>query len=340
MRPTTKDLAKAAGVSLATVDRVLNDRPGVTEKTVTKVYETIEKIGFVRNIQAANLARGKHYQFRFLLPTTGGKFLTELLTQIENAALSYTSEMIETNVQQITANDPHLVANHLASLSSMDVDGIAIMVPESPQVRDAITRLSERGISVVQFLTGQPKASDIDFVGIDSHAAGATAGRLVGGFSQSKDGSIIVISDTMQARDSIERRLGFDETIGRLYPKLRILPSLETYGNEKRAHRIICDSVENNPDIVGAYVLSAEAQAPIEALENCVDASHVTIVAHERTSFSASALRKGVIDAIIAQNTGHAIRSAIRIMRARNEQRQPLTSQETIRIEILLPENL
>jgi LacI family transcriptional regulator len=340
MRPTTKDLAKAAGVSLATVDRVLNDRPGVTERTVIKVNETIEKIGFARNIQAANLARNKSYQFQFILPSTGGQFLSELLCRIEEANQSYAPEMIEAYSKQIIVDDPHSVANYLASLSARDVDGVAIMVPESPQVRDAITRLSERGIEAVQFLSGQPKASKVDFVGIDSHAAGATAGRLVGSFSKVKDGKIIVIADTMQARDSIERRLGFDETIGRLFPQLHVLPSLETYGNVERAHRVIKQCIENNPKIVGAYVLSSEAQAPIDALDRCVDTSQVTIVAHERTPFTENALRQEMLDAIIAQNTGHAVRSAIRIMRARGEQRQPLASQETIRIEILLRENL
>ena len=50
--------------------------------------------------------------------------------------------MIETDIKQITTNDPHAVANYLASLNAGDVDGVAIMVPDSPQVRDAITRLS------------------------------------------------------------------------------------------------------------------------------------------------------------------------------------------------------
>jgi len=340
MRPTTKDLAKAAGVSLATVDRVLNDRPGVRAQTVIKVHETIDKIGFSRNIQAANLARNKSYQFQFILPSTEGQFLKELMSRIEEANQSYASDMIEARSKQIAVNDPHAVANYLASLSAHEVDGVAIMVPESPQVRDATTRLLERGIQVVHFLSGQPKASEVDFVGNDSHAAGATAGRLVGSFAKTRRGKIIVVTDTMQARDSIERRLGFDETVARLFPDIQVLPSLETYGNEERAHRIVRQCVENNPDIIGAYVMSPEAHAPIEALGQCVDTNRTSIVAHERTPFTEAALRDETLDAIIAQNTGHAVRSAIRIMRARSEQRQPFASQETIRIEILLKENL
>ena len=60
-------------------------------------------------------------------------------------------------------------------------------------------------------------------------------------------------------------------------------------------------ALKTTPDVVGAYLLSPEAQVPIEALARCVDTSQITIVAHERTTFSESALRQGVIDAIIAQ---------------------------------------
>ena len=46
------------------------------------------------------------------------------------------------------------------------------------------------------------------------------------------------------------------------------------------------------------------------------------------------------IDAVIAQDPGHAVRSALRIMRARSDHRELLASQERIRIEVLLKENL
>ena len=58
-RPTTKDLAKVAGVSLATIDRVLNARPGVRQATVERVNKAVKEINFVRDFSAANLARSK-----------------------------------------------------------------------------------------------------------------------------------------------------------------------------------------------------------------------------------------------------------------------------------------
>ena len=56
VKPTVHDIAREAGVSLATVDRVLNARPGVRQITVARVQEAIRSLGYVRDLTAANLA--------------------------------------------------------------------------------------------------------------------------------------------------------------------------------------------------------------------------------------------------------------------------------------------
>ena len=325
---------------MATLDRVLNGRPGVRPNTIAKVNETIEAIGYERNIQAANLARKKNYVFEFVLPDTEGRFLTELMTHIEIANSSFTSEMTSARAKQLPANDPHQIANYLTSLNPEIVDGVAIMAPEAPQVRDAITRLSERGIKVVKFLSGPPNGLNVDFVGINNSSAGATAGALIGRFLGAAGGDILVVSETMQSRDAIERRLGFDRIIAAEFPHLTTLPSLETYGNRARTDRIIQQSLESHPGIRAVYIMNSEAELPTKALSASQHTPKPIVVAHERTSFTEEALSNGQIDAIIDQHAGHAIRSAIRIMRARCENRKPSSSQETIRIEILLKENL
>ena len=340
MRPTMKDLAKEAGVSLATLDRVLNDRPGVRVKTISRVNEAIDKLGFVRNMQAANLARNKSHNYQFILPCSGGEFHNKLIARIDEANNTFASEMVSVHVKHIDVNDPHAVANHLSALSSQEIDGVAIMAPESPQVRDAIYRLAERDIGVVQFLSGQPKISGMDFVGIDNHAAGATAANIMGRFLRVDAGTILVISESMQSRDSLERRLGFDEVMTDEFSNYDILPSLETYGNENRTNRIINRSLENNPDLCGVYIMNSEAELPISAIDKLTDTGKLVIVAHERTTFTESSLKSGQLDAIIDQHAGHSVRSAIRILRARSEQREPFASQETIRIEVLLKQNL
>lgn len=340
MLPTTKDLAKAAGVSLATVDRVLNDRPNVSNKARKQVSEAIEEIGFVRNLAAVNLARNKLYRFKFVLPESGDQYLNEILNRVAEANRTLKADLTSVEAVQISMRDPHNVASYLSSLSPSETDGVAVMSPESPPVRDAIARLYERGIKVVQFLSGQEKLENLDFIGIDNYAAGSTAGRLVGRFLGNAPAKIMVIAETMQSLDSIQRRLGFDKVINTHFAHLIPLPSLETYGDPKRAAKIIEAQIRNTPDIKGVYVLSAEARAPVEIISKHLDLNAVTLVAHERTPFTESALRTFKIDAIVAQNAGHAVRSALRTLRARSDNREPVTEQETIRIEVLLKDNL
>jgi LacI family transcriptional regulator len=340
MRPTTKDLARAAGVSLATVDRVLNRRPGVREETVQAVARAIDELGFVRNLSAANLARGRSYRFVFLLPRQGDEFLDALVERIEEARDGVAGDAIQIGHMRVLDEDPHQIARVIAEQASDAVDGAAIMAPESPQIRDAIGRLVERGVEVVQFVSAQSLAQRIDFVGIDNRAAGATAARLLGRFAGARRGEVLVIAETMNARDSRERRLGFDRVLTRDFPGLAALPSLETHRDPARARRIVRNAVESHPEIVAAYVLGSEAKAPVEALRAVCDLGRLVVIAHERTRYTEAGLASGDIDAVIAQDPGHLVRSAIRLLRARSDDREPIASQEQVRIDILIQDNV
>ena len=340
MRPTAKDLAEAAGVSLATVDRVLNERPNVSPKAARRVAEAIERIGFVRNPAAVALARNKTYRFRFVLPTLGDQYLAELIARVAEAKEALRADSTDVETERIPMSDPHHIAKYLSAIDGETLDGVAVMAPESPQVRDTLVRLVERGVKVVQFLSGQERLERADYVGVDNFAAGATAGKIVGRFIGAQPGKIMVVAETMMALDSIQRRLGFDSIINAQFPHLRTLPSLETYADERRTDLIIQRTLQHNPDTVAVYVLSSEARAPLSAVWSAKGTRSLTVVAHERTPFSEQALMDERIDAVIAQDPGHAVRSALRIMRARADHRELLASQERIRIEVLLKENL
>jgi LacI family transcriptional regulator len=214
------------------------------------------------------------------------------------------------------------------------------MAPETPQIRDAIRRMRERGILIIPFVSNQQNDEHDVFVGIDNRAAGATAGRLMGCFTRSKNGVVAVITDTVQARDSLERRLGFDGVINRDFLTLKVLPTLETYADPDRTHRIIKTIIANQPDLVGIYIMGSEARVPIEVLSQFKKDKELVTIAHERTPSTVAALRDNELDALVAQNPGHLVRSAVRILRAKCENRPTLASQEKTRIEILIADNL
>eukprot|EP01036_Dinobryon_divergens_P051696 gene51696-69183_t len=58
-RLTLEDVAREAGVSLATVDRVVNARPGVRDDTVERVQTAMVQLGYRPNMLAARLARSQ-----------------------------------------------------------------------------------------------------------------------------------------------------------------------------------------------------------------------------------------------------------------------------------------
>lgn len=340
MRLTTKDLADSAGVSLATVDRVLNDRPGVRSETRRKVNEAIARIGFVRNVAAANLSRRRSHRLLFILPLGGDQFLAEVSARIVETNAAFAPDMISVEARRFDANQPHGLAAFLGSLDRDEIDGVAIMAPETPQVRDAMARLIARGIPAIPFASGQPLGTDGEFVGIDNQAAGATAAHLMGRFLGGRPGKLLAIAETIKSRDSLERRRGFDGVVNARFAGLTVLPTLETYGDVARTERIVASAFATHPEIAGVYIMSAEARAPLEALAAVEEDGGRVVIAHERTPFTEAALVSDRIDAIIAQNPGHLVRSAVRILRAKLERRAPISSQERIRIEIFLKENL
>ncbi len=225
-KPTVHDIAKSAGVSLATVDRVLNARPGVREKTIARVNEAVRSLGYVRDTYAANLARKTQYRFAFVLPEGDGQFVGTLKAALQEAIAAQLADRVFVRLVPVQVQDPHSVVRALNSLSADHIDGVAIMAPETPQVRDAVAHLKLAGLSVVALVADLPTSGRDHFVGINNLSAGRTAGVLMGRFAGAGSGKILIVTNSMLARDSIERRLGFDVVMAGNFPNLTVLPSI------------------------------------------------------------------------------------------------------------------
>lgn len=339
-KKTTKDLAKAAGVSLATVDRVLNGRGGVRQVTVEKVNSAIKELNYVRDISAANLARRKEYKLVFLLPDHDDELTEMIHIAINEASLSQAYERTAISIIGVPANDPHRIAQAIDGLSEDNVDGVAIMVPETAQVRDAILRLDCRGIAVVAFISNQPNARSAYFVGINNEAAGRTAGQLLARFIGDRQGSVLAVTETMQSRDSLERRLGFDAIMAEYAPHLRVHPSMETHADEVRTAKIVKEALHNYPDIVGIYLMNHDISKTMQAIEAHGVSQKFVIIGHELTKHTRARLVNGSIDAVITQDIDRLVHSSIRVLKANITRIGTVASQERIRIEIILRENL
>src|SRR5690606_157209 len=115
-RVTVHDVARAAGVSLATVDRVLNGRPGVRVETAEKVAEAIAQLGFSRDLNASLMARARDLAVVFFIPDGTNEFMDSLADAVEHRAGQALADRMHLSTRRIRALDTGALAAGLDAL--------------------------------------------------------------------------------------------------------------------------------------------------------------------------------------------------------------------------------
>ncbi|WLR60855.1 catabolite control protein A [Guptibacillus hwajinpoensis] len=123
MNTTIYDVAKEAGVSMATVSRVVNGNPNVKPATRKKVLEAIERLGYRPNAVARGLASKKTTTVGVIIPDISSIFFAELARGIEDIATMYKYNIILSNSDQNKEKEIHL----LNTMLGKQVDGIVFM---------------------------------------------------------------------------------------------------------------------------------------------------------------------------------------------------------------------
>ncbi|SOC84520.1 LacI family transcriptional regulator [Ensifer adhaerens] len=344
MRPTVHDIAEKAGVSLATVDRVLNNRPGVKAKTRTLVEEAIAEIGYVRDVAAANLARRRLYRFEFIIPGSDNSFLHELRGAVRHMAAVSQIERIEIGLREVAAFDAGALVAAMRTVmegaaDGVAPDGIAIVAIDDDAVRAIVSEAKEAGIAVVTIVSDLPGSERVHYAGIDNLAAGRTAAGLIGRFIGGT-GAVGVIAGSLNARDHRERLAGFEEALKRDFPGASVLPVIEGRDDPMRVEREAAALLTSYPDIAGLYSLGAGNRGLVKALRERAIARHLPVIAHELTATTRAALSEGLFDAVLNQDAGHEVRSAVRVMKAHADGLHTVDAQERIRIDIFLKDNM
>lgn len=339
-RTTIHDVAEKAGVSLATVDRVLNNREGVREVTIEKVKAAVAELNYAPDVFAANLAKKRNYRLHFLLPNGPNAFMEDLTREVRKHADMLQQERVSVHIEPIDAYDGHRVTGTLAILDKSVCDGVAVVAPPFPEVRAAIDRLQDRGVHVVTLVSDHPASTRQRFIGIDNLAAGRTAGRLLGRFLPKTTAKVGFIVGSLGLHEHAYRHAGCTEVLSEEFPHLDILKVREGRDDNARNADIVRKILSEHPDLAGLYNIGAGNRGVISALEESGRAAEVTFIGHDLTPYTRAALIDGTMDALIAQNPGHEVRSAIRILKALCDGAPILDDQETIGIDIFLKDNL
>jgi LacI family transcriptional regulator len=214
------------------------------------------------------------------------------------------------------------------------------MAPETPILRDAVRGLRAKGLPVVALVSDLPNTGRDHFIGIDNRAAGRTAGVLMGRYLGGGPGQVLVLGQSLLARDTIERRRGFDEVMLRDFPGVEALQTLETHGSATALTQIVTEMLANAPAVRGIYAMGGSHRALTQTLAAMGLSGKLTVIGHELTPYARAALESGEMSAVITQNLGHLARSTLRVLRAKADRVPFDEGQEQIRIEIVIRENL
>lgn len=341
MRPTVHDIAEKAGVSLATVDRVLNRRPGVRTATRAHVEAVIEKIGYVRDIAAANLAKGRVYPLVFIIPGGSNSFMGGLRDEIRAAIGRSGQERTHIRLVEVPPFDGPSLARALSALLAEPPAGIAVVAVDDPAVFAAFAALKEAGVAIVTLVSDLPGSARDHFAGVDNIAAGRTAVSLMGRFLRGVTGDVAVVAGSMLVRDHRERLEGFSAGLPEVNPGLHPLAVMEGHDDPEEVHALIGQCLRLHPDIKGIYSLGGGNRGLIKALsETRFDGERPVVIAHELSPFTRAALEDGQIDVILNQDAGHEVRSAIRVLKAKVDGLPVIDAQERIRLDIFVKDNL
>jgi len=338
-RATIEDVAREAGVSVATVDRVLNGRAAVRPVTLKRVESAVRALNYKPDRLAARLARGKEYRFCFVLPEGSNAFMTLLGEQVRSEEARLVPEKVVIDLRLTDVFEPLALAATLDQIGDI-YDGVAVVALDHPRVKEAINGLADRGVTVVTVVSDVPGSKRSHYVGIDNSAAGRTAASLMGRFLAGRAGKVGLIAGSLSLRDHIERQFGFEQVMLHDFPNLKVLPVREARDNWQRVEEAAAQLLAENRDLIGLYNVGAGTRGIVAALEKAGRQRDVVFIAHELTDDTRRALVDGTIDILINQDAGHEVRSAIRVLMASADKSPIVEAMERIRIDIFIRDNI
>ena len=337
-RATVHDVARTAGVSLATVDRVLNARPGVRPETAEKVEGAIKALDFRRDLSASLLARARDLRVTFLIPDGGNAFMASLTEAVARRVRQTRNERLTLAVRPYHALDTGALAAAIEALSGREVDCAVIVAPDDPAVARAIDAASRRGVAIITLVSDLPGSARRLFIGIDNQAAGRSAASLLGRFCQT--GKIGIIAGSLGLRDHRERFEGFAGVMGREFRHLEIVGPLEGFDDDAQTEAAARQLLQSHENLAGIYNLGAGNAGLVAALGKTHRAGDIRVVAHELTDTTRDALRAGTLDVVLDQNPDGEIRAAIAAARQVALSPDAGVHAEPIEIGIFLRDNL
>jgi len=333
------DIVRESGVSLATVDRVLNRRSGVRPETAQRVLRVAAELDYLSNTADYSAALVEPMRLVFVLPKNSNAFIRMVGDYVEIVQRNFAPFNIDSHVRYVEDYNPQVLADSLLKFGKR-FEGIAFIALEHPIVREAVKQLVEQGKHVLTIVNDLSNSMRCAFVGQDNHAAGRTAGLLMGRHIGDREGKIALVAGSVNYRAQYEREMGFQQVQREMFPRLHVVGALEGREDPVRTYELVRDLLRQHPDLVGIYNVGGGWEGVGRALKDAHLDGKIVFIGHDIISGTRSLLIDGTMAVAITQNPQAEVINAIRIFTNLRDKKPLLAGVEPIGIGIVVRENL
>lgn len=334
-KTTLNEIAAAAGLSIATVDRVINGRGGVSPRAEARVLEwanklNLDRIAFRRHMRALRVA--------LLVPPPQDPFFIRLRDAFTRMNTVMSEIKITGFMHYIDRTNSASIRDKLTAIEG-SYDGVVICAPADAKLNAQLRKLSKR-IPVVTIITDLPDSGRIGYVGPDNYRMGRVAGELMGRFLGEKGGDIIAMTGLREQHDQATRRQGFEAVLKERFPQVKIVDGFVIHDSPENAAVMTLRSLAAHPNVVGIYNPTAGNVGIRKAIEKLGLVDRITIITHELTPNRRDMLRDGYIDAVIDQNPDIEARRAMEMIAEHYGRYSPDTEDQYTPFSLFIRENI
>ena len=342
-RATLADVAKEAGVSITTVNRILAGNGGVRHATIQSVQEAAERVGYygVGAILARKNESLPRYRLGFLLQQSTRAVYRLIAEKINEAVTQRRGERIDAVIEFVDQLVPDNIASRLKSLGE-SCDAVAVIAADHPVIGQTIQQLRTQGKPVVAYITDQSARERAAYVGTDNWRLGRTAAWLITQMTQGTGRIAVFIGHhRYQCQDVSDA--SFRSYIREHAPRLSVDDSRPTHEDPGEAYRMVTELLTSTDDLVGILivgggisgVLQALREAPLEKRQS------IKLVCRDMGPETRKGLSEGLITAALChpleKTSGVLVQTMIDAIR---HEGAGTTLQHTIAFEIITPENV
>jgi LacI family transcriptional regulator len=302
------DIAAQAGLSRATVDRVLHERAGVRPETVAQVERAIQEL----ERQRSQVHLSGRAILLDLVMQTPERFAAASRTALESELQALRPAVARARFHMSEHSDPREAAATLERIARRGSQGVILKAPDHPEVIEAVRRLKIVGIPTVTFVTDVPASGRAAYVGVDNFAAGATAAYLITNWAGSS-GDVLLNLSHSSFRGEEERESGFLAALGRLAPERQVHVVTDTDGLDETMAQAVREALEAHSSIDAVYSIGGGNRATLSAFDE-VGRCPAVFVAHDLDADNLALLRTRRVTVVLHHDLKADMRRACRLL--------------------------